>query len=204
MFSWTYYFGWASILSISERDEVGLRVRETIPRSRGRRALAFLFYSGSAGGFLWASIGIVLTILVGSIAASAAPAAVSSSDFKEHLLDVVFIARNFWTAAAGAVLIHRAILKNRVDSVHTWLTALGIFIVSRYIWVWLAASSGSGFTPSWDFFLGASSWNGDDPPIAAPMLIAAILIVMCLPWIARQASAFKPLPLKTSETQRVE
>ena len=197
MFSWIYYSGWALMFSVSERDEIGLRVRETIPRSRGRRALAFLFYSGSAGGFLWASIGIVLTILIGLAAVFAAPGTVSSSDFEETLLGVVFTSMNYWTAAAGAVLIQRAILKNRVNSVHTWLIAVGILAVSRQIWG-VAVSSSSRFILSWEFFIGASPWSADDPPIAAAVLIAAILVGMCAPWIARQASAFKPI--ETTET----
>ena len=200
MFSWSCYFGWALTLSVSERDELGRRVRETIPRSRGRRALAFLFYSGSAGGFLWASIGLVLTIAAGSVALSAFPGTISSSEVKETLLGVVFTSMNFWTAAAGAVLIQRAILKNRVNSVHTWLIAAGIFIVSRQVWLWLTASSSSRIILSWEFFVGASPWSADDPPIAAAVLIAAVLVFICAPWIARQASAFKPLPLKTEET----
>ena len=202
MFSWIYYFGWALMFSVSERDEIGLRIREAIPRSRGRRALAFLFYSGSAGGFLWASIGLVLTILIGLAAISAAPGTVSGRDFEEHLLGVLFTSMSFWTAAAGAVLIQRAILKRRVNRVHTWLIAVGILAVSRQIWIWLAVSSSSRSVPSWSFLIGASPWSVDDPPIAAAVLIAAVLVGMCAPWIARQASAFKPLPLKTAETQR--
>lgn len=57
-------FGWALVWSCvlalglivgaSERDALGARMRRSIPASSGKRKLAFLFYSGAAGGLAWA------------------------------------------------------------------------------------------------------------------------------------------------------
>ena len=189
----------ALMFSVSERDRLGARVRETIPRSFGRRALAFLFYSGSAGGFVWSSIGIVMTFIVGSIALVGAPGMVSSGKFDSQLLSVGFTAFDSWLAASGAVLIHRGFLKNRVKGVHTWLLSLGINAAAGLLWSMYMISAGSQLV-SFNF-LGMSTFK-DDPPTAAAGVIALVLICACIPWIARQASAFKPLPLKTAETQR--
>ena len=51
------------IPAVGERDTWGVRVRRTIPRNRTLRWLAFLFYSGSAGGVLWCSLMTAATLL---------------------------------------------------------------------------------------------------------------------------------------------
>ncbi len=167
-------FAFALIFSVSERNKLGARVRETIPRSRGRRAFAFLFYSGSAGGFLWASIGLVLTIAVGSVAVSAASATVSSSQFEEALSILCRTSLYAWIGAAGAVLILHKFLKSQRNDFHDWTIALVIMMV--FAWI-------------------MSDW-----PIAAVAAVAAAMVCLCIPWIFRCASAFKPLPLKTAGT----
>ena len=50
-------------IAVSERERLGSRVRRTIPRRRLLRPLAFLFYSGAAGGVVWSTLIITLTVL---------------------------------------------------------------------------------------------------------------------------------------------
>ena len=199
-------FGWALAFGVSERDELGPRIRQAIPRSRLRRVFAFLFYSGSAGGFLWASVGIVMTYLFGS----SAVIFFGWTDFEtlsEILILLGFGSFNAWSGAICALFIHRKFLKNRLSGAYTWLVAAGVHIISNL----LLAVFAFGFETyrGWDWFellLGvlmmgaAGGYDGGSgsPPTAAAGVIALVLGCACIPWIVRQASAFKPI--ETTET----
>ena len=52
------------VASLGERDTWTFRVRRTIPRSRILRLLAFVTYSGSAGGLLWSCLLTAATFLI--------------------------------------------------------------------------------------------------------------------------------------------
>ena len=52
------------LVIVSNSDQLSLRVRREIPVSRFKRALAFLFFNGAAGGLIWAAVIIVSTLLV--------------------------------------------------------------------------------------------------------------------------------------------
>ena len=174
-YTWILLFAFALMFCVSERDEIGLRIREAIPRLRGRRALAFLFYSGSAGGFLWASVGIVLTIAVGSVA-------LSGKEFEAEFSQLCRLSLYAWIGTAGAVLILFKFLKSQAKSMNDWsnwsISMGGTVVVSRWI---------------------MHGW-----PTALVASVAAVLVGLCLPWIVRRAFAFKPLPLKTAGAQRTE
>ena len=198
-------FGLAAV-SFSERDVIGQRIRQKIPRSRIRRALAFLFYSGSGGGFLWASVGIVMTYLLWSCAFAASSGRMSSEDFLGYLNGYGFVSLNAWSAAIWALFLHRKFLRNRVSSGCTWLIAVGVYILSNLLWAMFAIGDETyryfdfiELLP-WILAVGAAAGEESLPTVIAGA-IALVSICACIPWIARQASAFKPLPLKTSETQ---
>lgn len=55
--------GFCLLTAIAERDTWGVRVRQQIPRGVLGRAVAFLFFSGAAGGVIWAIILASLTLL---------------------------------------------------------------------------------------------------------------------------------------------
>ena len=203
-------FGWALAVGVSERDELGPRVRQAIPRSRLRRVFAFLFYSGSAGGFLWASAGIVMTYLVGSSAAIL----FGWTDFKEiseELLNFLgFASFNAWSGAVCAVLIHRTFLRNRVSAAYTWLIAVGVHLISNLLWAVFAFGFESYSGWDWPELLLAvlavgaaagSDLGSDGPPTIVAGVIALVLGCACIPWIVRQAAAFKPAPLETRGTE---
>ncbi len=187
------FFSWAMIVSVSERDLLGPRVRRQIPRSGLRRLLAFLFYSGSAGGFLWASIGVLSTFLFGWIGLTAPPQLMDVEDFLEGVKIVGFACFNLWIASAGAVLIHRKFLKKRVSNGYTWLIALGVYMVSNITWATMLVGSGASFhAPIWAVLLFGISVFNDNPPTAAIGIAALIMVCFCIPWIKRQFSAFTP------------
>jgi ABC-type transport system involved in multi-copper enzyme maturation permease subunit len=67
LFAWVYPITAvliaALLVSVSNHDQLSLRVRRTIPRSRPKRMLAFCFYNGAAGGVIWAFVLTVLAFL---------------------------------------------------------------------------------------------------------------------------------------------
>ena len=79
----------ALLISVSEGDDPSVRIRRTIPENRGKRALAFFFYSGSAGGLAWTVVLGVVTL------------AVASLTLDGGMLDVISA---FWTGRGGAHL----------------------------------------------------------------------------------------------------
>lgn len=56
------WFSLQMLIATSERDSWGPRVARTIPRSPLRRCLAFLYYSGAAGGFLFGFLGCAASV----------------------------------------------------------------------------------------------------------------------------------------------
>jgi len=67
VFAWGVIWTSATIVlmvaSLGERDSWTFRVRRTIPRLNFLRFLAFLTYSGSAGGFMWSCLLALATLL---------------------------------------------------------------------------------------------------------------------------------------------
>ncbi|MEM7680789.1 MAG: hypothetical protein AAF288_02435 [Planctomycetota bacterium] len=53
----------AAVISASERQTLGPRLRRSIPRKPLLRPPAFLFYSGAAGGLVWVQALVVLTLV---------------------------------------------------------------------------------------------------------------------------------------------
>ncbi|HEY5042394.1 MAG TPA: hypothetical protein VIK53_10365, partial [Verrucomicrobiae bacterium] len=54
----------ALLVTVSNSDQLSLRVRRTIPPSRWKRALAFLFFNGAAGGLVWVGGILIATFFV--------------------------------------------------------------------------------------------------------------------------------------------
>lgn len=82
--TWIYYqslpemmIGWVSItlviialaltVTVSERSDPGVRVRRQIPSNPILRPLAFLFYSGAAGGVVWCCLLLSFTLAAASV-----------------------------------------------------------------------------------------------------------------------------------------
>lgn len=61
------------VAALGERDSWSYRVRRTIPRNPLSRLLAFVFYSGAAGGMVWCTLLFVATIGVAHLIAAGRP-----------------------------------------------------------------------------------------------------------------------------------
>lgn len=70
---WTWMIGFGvlfailAMLALGERDAWNRRVRRSIPQNPLLRLLAFLFYTGSAGGIAWCTLMFAATLYVGYV-----------------------------------------------------------------------------------------------------------------------------------------
>jgi hypothetical protein len=190
--------GWMFI-SISERDSWGPRIRRDIPASIPRRAVRFLLTSGSAGGMAWCVLLLLLTMGV----AAAYPLLLP--DPGRRALDTSN--RLFWPLTAMGLYIYCYCLT--AGLLRRWLPTTGTGVIAAVL-----IGIGSIVPPLSGFFAHSSNsltgWWLLGNPFAAlgypedrrfcsatlefAAVWAVIITLACIPWLARQISAFKPLP----------
>ncbi len=204
----------ALLIAVSEGDDVSVRIRRTIPVSSGRRALAFFFYSGSAGGLAW-------TILLG-----AATLLMAGLTLEGGLIDAV---SSLWVAGKashrlfGSATDQFTLLLSTLFLYALAYVLLGLFIHRRFqphrppIFAGLCSV---GLPALWAivpnlvlFFLNQLSWDAlqerqlgnifnvfalkDRGFVADHQLCAifmvAIGVVVNIDWFYRQVRAFQPV-----------
>lgn len=100
----------ALLVTISNADQLSLRVRRTIPRSGLKRIFAFFFFNGAAGGLIWAGGVLVATFLVTrSILISFS--SITSSDDEYATLSAT--GAYAFAYALTALFVHRKFLSTR-------------------------------------------------------------------------------------------
>lgn len=130
----------------SERERWGPRVARTIPENPLLRALAFLFYSGAAGGTLWAVVMYAATVIVyhfvfiGTKAGFTRPTTIA-----QYLVDAALAMIGY---AMTAVLLRRKVFR-RVPAGRTWGLVLVLFVLLTILPP-LAILAGDAETPQWD------------------------------------------------------
>ena len=105
-----------------ERESWAPRVARTIPSNPLRRALAFLFYSGNAGGVLWSILFYIATIALYFLMHSFTSVSV---DITRGLVDAALCILAY---ALTATLVRRKLL-SRVPPRVTWAIALCLFVL---------------------------------------------------------------------------
>ncbi|MCE2396645.1 hypothetical protein J4G02_19100 [Candidatus Poribacteria bacterium] len=184
-------------IAISEREHLGWRIRRTIPRRPLLRPLAFLFYSGAAGGVAWSSLIIALTLLCMVGWLSAFPLMNTGSDMEEGIGGLAVLGLYTFSYVLSASLIRRTFLADRVPSAYTWVIALvllGItttiiplglfFLYGTWEKEWLVASP-----------LGSMlSSNSDVMPLSLTIASFSVVFIgaLSLPWFFSQFADFKP------------
>lgn len=196
------------LVSLNERDSWGPRVTRTIPRWHPLRILAFLFYSGSAGGVLLSVLCIFLTLLLGW------SWCVIHSTFgrgKEEVLQV-FAAMALYTFCYGmsAVLLRAYLLRTKVRQGFTWLLVLLLVVLGCSV-PWLGAFIVYSDTFS---YRGGLAWWLIPNPMGSLIEIGAghgflrdeytvfcfvflsvwalVLGVLSIPWLFGQLARFRP------------
>jgi hypothetical protein len=202
-------FGFITIVLLSasgERETWGRRVTRRIPSNPLLRALAFPFYSGAAGGTLWACGMFAATIAAFHFAAGRVPHATFSTPISPARL----IERATWQIIAGAlcvigyaltaVRLHRRYLARRIAQKHTWAVAFVLLLVFGIV-VPLVATYRYFETPE---FEGVYAWStlfnpfpaSNEPRVIAPRIAVlaswcAIVMLMNLRWATGQWSRFR-------------
>ena len=115
MFAWTYpTFGmmmFALLVTISNSDQISQRVRHTIPKSGLKRALAFVFYNGAAGGLIWVASILVATYLLTAQIMLAFPKSVAAASEGGHWFATT--TAYAFAYSLTALFIHRRFLSKR-------------------------------------------------------------------------------------------
>lgn len=199
----------ALFVAVSEREHLGQRVRQDIPRRLLPRSLAFLFYSGAASGVAWSSLMIILTAL--PIAAWIGLFPYMFDHALETLGSLVALGLYAFSYALGASVIRRRFLADRVTCGYTWVIALilfGItttsiplilfFLSGKWEQEWLVASP-----------LGPLLFSDESGLVLHGVVIATICAgfagALSLPWLVRQLDDFRPLREETaSDSQTSE
>ena len=202
-FTWAefciFIFCCGLLVAVSERDRIGPRIARTVPRSRLRRPLAFLFYTGSAGGVVWSCLMIGLTLLaliVCDVARfSGYPVAIAA----ERTQAMLGMAAYAFAYALTGYVLQRSFFP-RAGTGQTWMLALCVAALA-----FLPPIAGYLFRA--DPFLGRQGsplWM-----IGTPLLVfdrdhaglatsfagawAAVVFVLALPRLWRQVVDFRPL-----------
>lgn len=201
----------AMLLAVSERESWRPRVRRSIPRGIVARAVAFLFYSGSAGGVLWTSLMLGLTLL--AVLLLEARGYLSTLNSIEILYICGGIALYALAYCLTGGLLRRLVrrLGWRIPHYYTWVLVMALATVGSVVppllllimaydtghWWNIAYATGplAFLNP---FYLGVSI--NRDSRILFVLVWAAVVAVASIPWFVGQVRGFRPLKPKAAPT----
>jgi len=205
---WTYstfvLMMFALLVTISNSDQISLRVRRTIPRSGLKRALAFVFFNGAAGGLVWVATILAATFVLAGQIMLIFPKSVTASSEKGHGLAIT--TAYAFAYALTALFIHRKFLARRPPKLAGVLAVL-------LVGFWALAPS------IVLFFLNQISWKAveglqlgnvfnvnflrDDGQRIYHLYFAIgwllVVLVINAKWFLRQVNNFRPLVRATPE-----
>ena len=209
---WEFMYVWAVgavailiaalMVAVSERQELGPRVRRAIPRNPLGRLIAFLFYSGAAGGILWCVILMGLTLLIAHLAAPA-PGRKRYGWDRDEVIYLLGLAQYAVAYALTGLLLWRVLMAGRMKHTFIWVVVL-----------LLVAAGMVG--PILGTFLLRAGWDGDmsvgnnilmvTNPVTMGQdresrnvclmfsgISALAVAVLSLPWMIEQFGKFKSL-----------
>jgi hypothetical protein len=210
------------LVSINEREQWGFRVTRTIPRWRWLRVPAFLLYSGSAGGILFALMLLVLTLALSSFALayldrhfySALGRMLREIDY-HNSLTMIQIALYAFDYCMLAVWVRNVFLYKHIKAAYTWVVALLLCALGfslPYPLLYLFNSEDWRFgriSPWWQIsnplatLYHCLEYRGSEVDefrmgtIFFLSVWALVLLLACFPWFLRQMRRFHP-PLTLS------
>ncbi len=193
-------------IAVSERESLGQRVRQSIPRTRVLRPLAFLFFSGAGGGVMWSSLMIILNLLFAAVLSSVYTHAWSGNDLEDFMTCMAALGMLSLSYAMVASLIRRRFLANRVTGGYTWLISLVLMGCATTILPLILFLLSGTWDKGW--LIGSPigpivfSANGDSDLLTESAQLAAAFAVFVsalnLPWFIKQIINFHPPRKKTA------
>lgn len=101
----------ALLVTVSNTDQMSLRVRRTIPKPRLKRALVLPFFNGAAGGLVWVTGILAVTLFTSNAVETLFPkSGMLSTDSSHWLATTIAYAFDY---ALLALFIHRTFLSKR-------------------------------------------------------------------------------------------
>lgn len=113
----------AMVAAASHRDRLGPRVGREVPRRRWLRVPAFVFFTSSAGGFLWGAL--LLSATLGTVAV-AHRTLLTLRQPVAHLQSAAVIGLTGATYGLLAFLLQRGPLERHVPRRHAWILSLAL------------------------------------------------------------------------------
>lgn len=210
---WAFVLLPALLLSTSERDVQGPRLRRAIPRSRLLRWPAFFLYSGAAGGMLWATGLFAATLGVAQFCGAAIDGGGYDGWQFFGLVKLGVTGLFVLGYALLGVLVRRTCLSNRpklqvATAGVVFLAMMLAMIVPMIVVYALYPQTWDNHSEKWLFLnpLGPlmhhdGSWRRlydyDYLLLAIAAVMAGVGALVNLPWFVRQVRAFVPLDAAT-------
>jgi hypothetical protein len=172
--------------AIGERESWGPRVARTIPGTRFSRAVAFLFYSGGAGGTLWASLLFALTVVAFNVGAALIPA-VDGTRVERLTRDLLEAALCMIAYALSGLLIRRRAFRGRIPPRATWAVATALLVIVAVIPPVLFLMRFNETQVFSDYFYLAAL--GNPAPVPGYARGGPVRLIVLLLWCAAAAAA---------------
>lgn len=200
---WTFVLMMFSlVVVVSNSDHLSQRTRRTIPQSPFKRAFAFLFFNGAAGGLIWVALLLVVTFFASQAIVPFSGKSIGTDPGKSWF---VIIGAYAFGYALTALFIQRKFLQNRPPK----LTGL----------LMLLLMGGWALMPYFIlFFINRLSWKSvdglqlgsvfnvfsmrDDAGLVKHLYFAlawlALMVLVNAKWFFEQIKNFRPPPANAS------
>lgn len=200
IYAWTYPISWllfcALLVVIGNSDSISQRVRRTIPQSPMKRAAAFLFFNGAAGGLVWVGILTAATLCLTNVIVHHLPKLPIAGENRPWL---VAVAAYIFDYALTALFIQRKFFPRTPPKV------TGLFAIALAA-AWALAPSIILFFSNqltWKSFEGLELGNvfnviamSDNDKVVYHIFFAfgwlAVAILLNAKWFVKQARNFCP------------
>jgi hypothetical protein len=107
--------GLSLVVIVSNQDVLSRRVQRTVPGSGARRALAFLFYNGAAGGLVWAAVlsGVTYVGIFSALVIGPFTSTLSGEQLETFLVSSAAAMLYGFDYALTGLLLHRKFLPRK-------------------------------------------------------------------------------------------
>ncbi len=198
------------IISVSERDVIGPRLKRSVPRNWLLRAPAFFLFSGAAGGLCWSVLMMILT-LGGAFGIARLMRMVWAThgvggDEIELLAAIAVCGMYLLAYALTAVLLRRWLFKHAAAVASTAAIALFLVAMGCIVPVIIAFAQDPAQWDRADWWLalnplgpifeadGRGKWNDiQQRGLLISLVWSVVMISLNIRWLGGQVMAFRPL-----------
>lgn len=209
LYAWGYLINFALsclyALAVSERDYVTDRVAREIPDSGSRRYLAFLFFSGSAGGICWTAGMQIATFLAANFFGGGSLTHIGYDTRSEYLIYTLGLGCFCAGYALIASFVRRNFLSSFIDVRNTWVVALCVAalfaIAPMFLGSILGVDSDTMMAGSPLIFFQRS---GMEFGFLTSLVLVGIGLILNVVWIRTQIVEFFEASFRFKATEKPE